>query len=159
MTKHSPAPAHAVPPTNAAAIQMGASEGLRYGLLGLPLAFVALPLYVHLPNVYAQQFGVPLATLGLVLLLARLFDAVTDPWLGRISDRLFARSHRWVLGVGGATATVLLAGMTALFFPPWATTDPDQVALGLGGVLHMPGLRVAGLEQIERASREIVRWQ
>ena len=22
----------------------------RYGLLGLPLAFVALPVYVHLPN-------------------------------------------------------------------------------------------------------------
>ena len=29
-----------------------------YGLLGLPLAFVALPVYVHLPNVYAQQYGV-----------------------------------------------------------------------------------------------------
>ena len=64
-------------------------HGLRYGFMGLPLAFVALPLYVHLPNVYAQQFGVPLATLGLVLLLARLFDAVTDPWLGRLSESLF----------------------------------------------------------------------
>jgi hypothetical protein len=33
-------------------------------LLGLPLAFVALPLYVVLPNHYAREFGVPLATLG-----------------------------------------------------------------------------------------------
>ncbi len=106
-------------------------DGLQYGLLGLPLAFVALPLYVHLPNVYANQFGVPLATLGAVLLLARLFDAVTDPWLGRVSDRLFARSHRWVLGVGAGSALVLLAGMGLLFFPPWATVDARQVALGL----------------------------
>ena len=29
----------------------------QYGLLGLPLAFVALPVYVHLPHFYAQQFG------------------------------------------------------------------------------------------------------
>ena len=38
-----------------------------YGLLGLPLAFVALPVYVHLPNVYAQQYGVTLAALGVML--------------------------------------------------------------------------------------------
>jgi GPH family glycoside/pentoside/hexuronide:cation symporter len=35
---------------------------------GLPLAFVALPLYVLLPNHYAREFGMPLATLGAVLL-------------------------------------------------------------------------------------------
>ena len=43
-----------------------ASAGLAYGLLGLPLAFVALPLYVLLPNHYAREFGMPLATLGAV---------------------------------------------------------------------------------------------
>jgi len=69
----------------------------RYGLLGLPLAFVALPLYVILPNHYAREFGVPLASLGGVLLAARLFDAVIDPLLGRWTDRLFAHSMRAVL--------------------------------------------------------------
>ena len=34
-------------------------QGLAYGLLGLPLAFVALPLYVLLPNHYAREFGMP----------------------------------------------------------------------------------------------------
>ena len=60
---------------------MRASQGLAYGLLGLPLAFVALPLYVLLPNHYAREFGMPLATLGSVLLAARLFDSVSDPLL------------------------------------------------------------------------------
>lgn len=96
--------------------------GLRYGLLGLPLAFVALPLYVHLPHLYANRYGVPLATLGLVLLLARLLDALTDPWLGRLGDHLQHRSSRHVLLAGGLSALVLLAGMGLLFFPPWA--DP-----------------------------------
>ena len=38
-----------------------AAQGWRYGLLGLPLAFVALPLYVLLPHHYARAYGVPLA--------------------------------------------------------------------------------------------------
>ena len=73
-------------------------DGMLYGLLGLPLAFVALPLYVVLPNHYAREFGVPLATLGTVLLGARLFDAFIDPLIGRATDRLFAHSTRAVLG-------------------------------------------------------------
>ncbi|BAL27526.1 MFS transporter [Azoarcus sp. KH32C] len=61
---------------------------LAYGLLGLPLAFAALPVYVHVPRVYAARAGMDLALLGLILLGARLADAVLDPWLGCLADRL-----------------------------------------------------------------------
>ena len=67
-------------------------DGLRYGLLGLPLAFCALPLYVLMPNLYAQQWGVSLAALGFLLMGVRLFDALIDPWLGRLCDGLYAQS-------------------------------------------------------------------
>jgi glycoside/pentoside/hexuronide:cation symporter, GPH family len=93
-------------------------QGLSYGLLGLPLAFVALPLYVILPNHYAREFGVPLAALGALLLGARLFDAFIDPWLGRLCDRFFAHSARRVLRVGMLAAVLLALGFSALFFPP-----------------------------------------
>jgi GPH family glycoside/pentoside/hexuronide:cation symporter len=102
-------------------------DGMLYGLLGLPLAFVALPLYVVLPNHYAREFGVPLATLGTVLLGARLFDAFIDPLIGRATDRLFARSTRAVLGVGAVAALVLAAGFALLFFPP--TRTPGALVL------------------------------
>jgi len=92
---------------------------LRYGLLGLPLAFVALPLYVLLPNHYARAYGVPLATLGAVLLGARLLDALIDPMLGRLTDRLYARSTTAVLTFGSIAALVLLIGFALLFFPQW----------------------------------------
>ena len=95
----------------------GWRNGLAYGLLGLPLAFVALPLYVILPNHYAREFGVPLATLGAILLGARLFDAFIDPLLGRLSDRLFARSPSAVLKLGALAAVVLALGFALLFFP------------------------------------------
>ncbi len=96
-----------------------AAAGLRYGLLGFPLAFCALPLYVLLPNLYARHGGVPLAALGAVLLGVRLFDAVIDPLLGRLCDRLFARSLRAVLCMGALAAVALALGFSSLFLPPW----------------------------------------
>jgi GPH family glycoside/pentoside/hexuronide:cation symporter len=72
---------------------------------------------VLLPNHYARAFGVPLATLGAVLLGARLLDALIDPLLGRLSDRLHARSPQAVLGFGAFAAGVLLLGFGLLFFP------------------------------------------
>src|SRR3954468_11789743 len=91
---------------------------LRYGLLGLPLAFVALPLYVLLPNHYARTFGLPLAGIGALLLATRTLDALVDPWIGRWVDRLQKRSPRSVLRAGGAAAAVLAVGFTGLRFPP-----------------------------------------
>jgi len=111
-TSELPAPAAAPGPD-----VFSARNGLAYGLLGLPLAFVALPLYVILPNHYAREFGMPLATLGAILLGARLFDALIDPLLGRLSDRLFARSTRSVLQLGALAALVLALGFSLLFFP------------------------------------------
>lgn len=98
----------------------GWRHGLRYGLLGLPLAFAALPLYVVWPNHYARAYGVSLAALGAVLLAARLFDAFIDPLIGRWCDAWFRHSHRRVLVLASAAAAVLALGFAGLFFPPVA---------------------------------------
>lgn len=88
------------------------SELLAYGALGLPLAFAALPLYVHVPRLYAG-LGLSLATVGVVLLAARLVDAVTDPIIGWSLDRLSGR-RRWI----AAALPVLGLGMLGLLSPP-----------------------------------------
>ena len=95
-----------------------AAQGWHYGLMGLPLAFVALPLYVTLPNHYAKAFGVPLGTLGMVLLLARLLDALIDPLLGRWSDTLYRRGAPALLRRAAVACALLGAGFYLLFFPP-----------------------------------------
>jgi Na+/melibiose symporter-like transporter len=114
----------------------GWQHGLGYGLLGLPLAFVALPLYVILPNHYARAFGAPLAALGAVLLAARLIDAVLDPLIGRWCARLFSRSTAAVLGAAAVAAVVLALGLWGLLFPPEAVRSAGMAALlGWAGVL------------------------
>jgi Na+/melibiose symporter-like transporter len=95
----------------------GWAQGLAYGALGLPLAFVALPLYVVLPNHYAAEFGIPLATLGALLLGARLLDAVADPLIGRWVDGWFTRRAAWVLSAAVLASVVLALGFRGLFFP------------------------------------------
>ena len=156
----------ASPPELAAAF--GWRQGWRYGLMGLPLAFVALPLYVQLPNYYAKTFGMPLATLGAVLLGARLFDAFIDPIIGRWSDRLYAQSVRQVLMWGAVAAGLLALGFALLFFPPaavhqhlvaWATLSLLMTYLGYSGVsvLHQSWGAMLGGDESQRS--RIVAWR
>ena len=101
-------------------------SGPAYGLLGLPLAFVALPLYVVLPHHYATTLGLPLASVGALLMLVRLLDAAAEPLLGRWSDHLYQGPLRGVLWVAGGSALVQLLGLAGLFFP--AVQGPQALA-------------------------------
>ena len=124
-------------------------DGWRYGLMGLPLAFVALPLYVVLPNFYARNFGLSLASLGLVLLGARLLDAFIDPLLGRWSDRLYAQSARAVLAWAGLAAIVLGLGFALLFFPPFR--HPTALLLWVAGCLALTYIAYSSLSILHQA--------
>jgi Na+/melibiose symporter-like transporter len=146
----------------------GASQGLSYGGLGLPLAFVALPLYVILPNHYADTFGVPLATLGALLLGARLLDAFADPLIGRMADRWLEGSIRHALLVACGAAIILAIGFHALFFPAvrglpallwWCGIGlaVTYLAYSVLSVLHQAwGARLGG-DEAQRA--RIVAWR
>lgn len=85
---------------------------MAYGLMGAPLAFGALPLYVALPHHYAQLPGVDMASLGAVLLAARALDAAIDPAVGRWVDALLRRSerHTWlVIALGSVVLAISFA--------------------------------------------------
>jgi GPH family glycoside/pentoside/hexuronide:cation symporter len=86
---------------------------LSYGLFGLPLALVALPVYVYAPQFYASGFGLPLSLIGLALLLARSCDALVDPLLGILLDRTRNGLRRFII----ASLPLMAAGFVALFHP------------------------------------------
>jgi glycoside/pentoside/hexuronide:cation symporter, GPH family len=134
---------------SAAAWRGGWRQGLPYGALGLPLAFVALPLYVVLPNHYAAEFGVPLATLGALLLGARLLDAVADPVIGRLADRWFTRSMTQVLWAACIAALVLALGFRGLFFP--AVREPQALLVWCAALLAVTYLSYSVLSVLHQA--------
>lgn len=88
-------------------------QQLAYGALGLPLAMAALPIYVHVPRLYAETSAISLSLLGALLLAARLADALVDPLLGRWSDRS-AQRRRLIV----AALPLLALGMITLLNPP-----------------------------------------
>jgi Na+/melibiose symporter-like transporter len=78
---------------------------------------LGLPLLVHLPGFYAQEMGIGLTAVGTILLFARLWDGVTDPLIGFLSDRTrtrFGRRRPWMI----ASLPLVLAGAWFLFRPP-----------------------------------------
>ena len=105
---------------------MTGGRTLAYGLLGLPLAFAALPIYVHVPRFYAEVAGMELALLGAILLGTRLLDAGIDPWLGWLADRV-PRPTMVALAL-----VPFAAGFVALLNPP-----VDHAALWLAGSLAL----------------------
>lgn len=82
-----------------------------YALFAALLAAAGLPLYIHAPKFYVDEYGVSLAALGAVLFGLRLLDVVQDPLLGRLSERL--RHHR--TGAVGFGIIVIALAMLGLF--------------------------------------------
>jgi Na+/melibiose symporter-like transporter len=87
-----------------------------YGLLAMPLAMVALPVYVFVPQLYAQRSVLSLAQIGYALLAARLLAAFSDPLLGWWVGRARGRLAPYLL----LSLPLLIAGYSALFHPPLA---------------------------------------
>ena len=107
-------------------VEISADRVFSYGLLGLPLAFAALPIYVHVPRYYADAAGMELALLGIILLGARLLDAGIDPWLGWLADRV-SRPRMVALSL-----LPFALGFIALLNPP-----NEYVSLWLMGTLAL----------------------
>ncbi|MCU6433390.1 MFS transporter [Undibacterium sp. Jales W-56] len=88
---------------------------LNYGLFGLPLALLALPIYVYVPQFYSERFGLSLTLIGTALLLARLLDAFIDPAIGWwIDQNHHRRSHARYISLA---LPPLIFGFLALFHP------------------------------------------
>jgi glycoside/pentoside/hexuronide:cation symporter, GPH family len=83
-----------------------------FGLVNLPLSMLMSPTAAILPNFYLEYSAVTLAGLATATLIARLFDGLTDPLIGYLSDRSGTRKPWMILG-----AAVVAASTWFLFNP------------------------------------------
>lgn len=100
---------------------------IAYAAPAFALAVVGIPVYVYIPKFYTDVVGVPISFMGLILLSVRLFDAVTDPAIGLLSDRTVTRFGRRRPYI--AIASILVAvSVCALFNPPsWASVAIEKL--------------------------------
>ncbi|TNE40676.1 MAG: MFS transporter [Sphingomonadales bacterium] len=110
--------------------QLSPARLAAFASIAVPVAGAGLPLALFVPQLYATEFGLSLATIGLIFFLGRFWDVVSDPIVGALSDRTrtrFGRRRPWI------AAGALLFGLAAalLFFPPAALVTPAYLAITL----------------------------
>ena len=99
---------------------------LTYSLPAFSLAVVGIPVYVYLPKFYTDVVGIDIVGLGYILLTVRVFDALTDPAIGYISDRTHTRYGRRRPYIALGAVCVALT-MFFLFNPPAASPAFEMV--------------------------------
>ena len=122
-------------------------HGLAYGLPIVVTYFLFYPVQVLLSGIYAKYFGLALSTIATIVFFARLFDAVSDPLIGYLSDRYRAKSGTrkpWL--VTGSLCLVISSyflwvppenvgacyflGWYFAFYLAWTITDVPHMAWG-----------------------------
>ena len=89
-----------------------------YGLFAGLLAMAGLPIYIHAPKFYVDEYGVTLGALAGALFLLRLLDFVQDPALGWFAARLHA-ARGLAVAMAGAVMALAMLGLFAVS-PPLA---------------------------------------
>jgi len=105
-------------------------QKLAYASPAFALAVVGIPVYVYIPKFYSDVVGVNITALGYILFSVRIFDALTDPAIGYLSDRTQTRFGRRRPFIAGGAVLVALA-MFMLFNPPAASAAFETVWFGV----------------------------
>jgi GPH family glycoside/pentoside/hexuronide:cation symporter len=106
------------------------SKKIAYSAPAFALAVVGIPVYVYIPKFYTDVVGINIAVLGTLLFSVRIFDALTDPAIGYISDRSQTRFGRRRPYIAIGSLFVVLS-MYLLFNPPQASANFETWWFGI----------------------------
>ena len=89
-----------------------------FAVFAAMLAAAGLPLYIHAPKFYVDEYGVSLTALGSALFVLRLLDVVQDPLLGRLAAALRAFRRLSVM-LAVLVMALAMMGLFAVTPPIW----------------------------------------
>ncbi len=98
-------------------VHIGFGRLAAYSSLQLPLAMAALPVVLNVAHYYGEVLKLSLALIGPILIVSRIIDAVQDPILGYLSDRLTHRKNGRLMLVA-SMLPLMIIGFFMLFDPP-----------------------------------------
>lgn len=113
-------------PVTGALARFTAWQLICYGALSLPIALSNFALLAYLPTYYAVDLGIGLSVVGLVFVIGRFLDVITDPVIGYLSDR--TRS-RW-----GPRRPWMFLTLPIYLIVVWAIFNPGE-GVGIGFLL------------------------
>jgi GPH family glycoside/pentoside/hexuronide:cation symporter len=90
---------------------------LAYASPAVALQAMMGPILLTLPALYAQELGVGVAAISVALILARAFEAISDPVIGALTDRTPAGPWQRAVWMVAGTPLAVLTGI-ALLHPP-----------------------------------------
>ena len=105
-------------------------QKIAYAVPAFALAVVGIPVYVYIPKFYSDVIGINITAIGYILFSVRIFDALTDPAIGYLSDRTRTRFGRRRPFIAGGAILVAIA-MFMLFNPPSASAAVETVWFGM----------------------------
>ncbi len=140
------------PVTGQTRVHLGFGRLAAYSALQLPLAMAALPVVLNVAHYYGEVLKLSLALIGPILIISRVIDAVQDPILGYLSDRLTHRKNGRLMLVA-AMLPLMIAGFFMLFDPPamffpgpdGVSPNPTLVSIWLFLALVLVHLGYAGV--------------
>ena len=106
------------------------TQKFAYAAPAFALAVVGIPVYVYIPKFYTDVVGINISVLGYLMFSVRIFDALTDPAIGYLSDRSKARSGRRRPYIA-AGSILVAAAMFLLFNPPAVSETMETVWFGV----------------------------
>lgn len=91
---------------------------LGYGAPALPIAMLTGPVFTALPTYYVAELGLPQAAVGVALLVSRIWDALCDPMVGVLGDRVRSRFGRRRPLMLAGVPLILLASLFLFVLAP-----------------------------------------
>ncbi len=98
------------------------SQLMLFGLPEFAVYLAVIPVTLYLPFFYSRDLGLSLTDIGLLLMVARISDVVTDPLIGALSDRTktsWGRRKPWMV----AGTPLMMISAYQLFSPSGEVTN------------------------------------
>lgn len=110
----------------------------------IPLSGLGLPLVVYLPEFYASELGLSLASVGAAFGAVRLLDMMFDPFIGGVMDRTRSRFGRFKLWFAISAPILMLASYMLFMAKPGVTS----VYLWFWLLVVYAGVSISSLSQL-----------
>ena len=102
---------------NVRSSNLSETQAISYALPAIASGMLMTPMGI-IQGIYAKHYGIALTTLAIIITVSRIFDAITDPIIGYLSDRYYRKT--------GSRKPFIVAGMFMLLVSGYFLYSPGE---------------------------------